>query len=178
MEEFVGEYRDRWDKLETYKCNPNSQIELLNFSVRQIQLPHLKNEITNSYDMRTKRITYHLMSESQISAILPAFSFLRMFDEVGLPFRCGICCMYSDTVIDSSMWIAPYAPLWALSSMIRTGNDKGIKEWFDQIHVALLSSEEVNLFYELFTNSLKQATNYLELNPRECCIGSYSVNQI
>ena len=76
------------------------------------------------------------------------------------------------------MLIAPYAPFWALTSMIRTGNDKGIKKWFDQIQVALLRPEEVDLFYELFTNSLKQAIKYLDLNPRECHINSYSANQV
>ncbi|MDQ1251371.1 MAG: hypothetical protein QG646_444 [Euryarchaeota archaeon] len=86
IEDFVGEYRDRWDKLETYRCNPNSQIESLILNVGQIQLPKLGKEITNSFDMRTKSVTYHHLSESEwISTIQPAFSFLRMFEEIGLP---------------------------------------------------------------------------------------------
>ncbi|MDR7666495.1 SIR2 family protein [Methanosarcina sp. Z-7115] len=164
IEDFVGEYRDRWDKLETYRCNPNSQIESLILNVGQIRLPLFEKENTSS-----SQWTF---------TILPAFSFLRMFEEVGLPVRCGSIAMYPNSVDKSSILISPYAPLWALSFMVRTGRDEGIKKQFNQIQVALLTPEEVDLLYKLFTNSLKQAVKYLELNPIECHGNSYSVTQI
>lgn len=101
-----------------------------------------------------------------------------MFEEIGLPVRCGPIAMYPNSVNNSSILISPYAPLWALSFMVRTGIDEGIKKQFNEVKVALLTPEEVDFLYKLFTNSLNQAVKYLELNPIECHGNNHSVTQI
>ena len=164
LEDIVREYRDRWDKLEIYRCNPDSYIDSLRLSIEKIQLSRFETEI---------RYQSQSFKDS-----LSAFSFLRMFEEMGLPVRCGSISIEPNTVFKSSMQIEPYAPFWALSYMIRTGIIDGIRRRFTQFKLSLLSIEEVGLLYELFTNSLKQSTKYLELNPFECHRNSYSVKQI
>lgn len=163
-EDFVREYRDRWDKLNIYRCNPDPYLESLRLNVEKIQSPLFERESIDPSE--------------RISAVLPAFSFLRMFEEIGLPVRCGPIAMYPDPVNNSSILISPYAPLWALSFMVRTGIDEGIKKQFNEVKLGLLTPEEVDLLYKLFTNSLNQAVKYLELNPLECHGNSHSVNQI
>ncbi len=178
--EITDFYRDRWDKLENYRCNPNSQVELLELKVKgQTIIPSSGSETTKSFDMRRERITYNYSSGSeQLAAILPPFSFLRMFEEASLPLRCGAISMFSDSVISSSIRIESLAPFWALSSMVRTGTDKGIKKWFNHARVSVLSPKEVDIFYSIFYKSLTQATKYLKDAPQECHINNYSVLQI
>ncbi len=173
-------YRDRWDKLENYRCNPYSLIELLTLKVKeQTTVPSSGRETTKSFDMKRETRTYrHSSGSEQLSAILPPFSFLRMFEEAALPFRCGSVRMYSDSVINSSIKIASSAPFWSLSSMVRTGTDEGIKKWFDRVRVSTLSPEEVDIFYDMFYKSLIQSIKSLKNAPQEFHINNYSALQI
>jgi hypothetical protein len=173
-------YRDRWDKLENYRCNPYSLIELFTLKVKeQTTIPSSGRETTNSFDMKRETRTYrHSSGSKQFAAILPPFSFLRMFEEAALPFRCGSVRMYSDSVINSSIKIASSAPFWSLSSMVRTGNEEGIKKWFDRVRVSVLSPEEVDLFYDMFYESLTQSIKSLKNAPQKFNNNNYSVLQI
>ena len=164
--DFVGQYRDRWEKLGTYRCNPWSEIELLQAVVSGPR-PTLKpeEEIKKEFDPGRVTVTHHFPSGFPISVFRPAFAFLRMLEEGALPIRCGAVIMID--AANSAKWIAPFAPLWSLSSVIRTGKDKEIKEWFDRVHVASLTQEEVDHLNHLFTNSLIQAIRDLVGSPQQ-----------
>lgn len=164
---FVGQYRDRWGKLGTYRCNPWPEIEILKSIVNgPYPSPKPEKEIKKEFDPGKVTVTYHFSSGTSVSDFRPAFAFLRMFEEGALPMRCGAVDMF-DTAVNSAKWIAPFAPLWALSSMIRTGKDEKIKEWFDRVRIATLTQEEVSNLDHLFTNSLTPAMQNLARNPQQ-----------
>lgn len=155
--DFVGQYRDRWEKLGAYRCDPGPEIEILKAIVNGPRpAPTPEEEIKKEFDPGRVTVTHHLSSGLHISVFRPAFAFLRMFEEGALPIRCGAVIM-SDAIANSAEWIAPFAPLWSLSSMIRMGKSKEIKEWFDRVHVASLTQDEVDYLYHLFIDSLTQA---------------------
>ncbi len=165
--DFVGDYRDRWERLGNYRCNPWPDIELLASIVKGAKPSTIpEKEIKKEFDPRKITVTHHFSPGLDTFKVLPAFGFLRIFEEGALPIMCGSVGMFSEAVVNSSKWIEPFAPFWSLSSMIRTGKDKEIKEWFNRIFVATLTQEEANHLYSLFTNSLKQSIQHLTRNPQ------------
>ena len=72
------------------------------------------HQVKKAFDPRRMTVTHHIRSGGSISGFLPAFAFLRMFEEGAVPMKCGMFNMFSDAVVNSAKWIAPFAPLWSL----------------------------------------------------------------
>lgn len=160
---------DRWEKLGLYRCNPWTEIDNLAAIVDRPS-PKAKpaKEVKQEFPPGKVNISYNFTSSLSLSDIRPAFEFLRIFEEGGLPVKCGIVNLYSDAVISSAKWIFPYAPLWALSSMIRTHNKKKIEQdQFDRVFVATLSKKDVEHLSSIFLTSLTQIWNYLSGNGQK-----------
>ena len=178
---FVGQYRDRWEKLGTYRCNPWPEIERMKLILEgPLPGPSAETGIQKTFDPGRVTATYSWSSGARISDSRPAFAFLRIFEEGGLPMRCGSVKMFSDTVTDSAKWIAPFAPLWSLSSMIRAGNYKEKEvdeEWFGRVRMAMLTAEEASRLYHLFMNSLTQAIQYLAKNSQQIGLSSTTFSE-
>jgi len=175
---FPNPYRDRWEELRSYRCNPLEEIELLGSLVKGEKLvSRPTRKIRKKFDPGRAVVTQHL--PSGISVFRPAFSFLRMFEEGALPMKCGSLSMFSDSLVSSAKSIEPYAPFWALSTMVRGGKKEEFKEWFDRISVATLPKNEVEQLFAL-VNSLKQAINDLIGNPQKLNLlgSSFSQRQV
>ncbi|NIA09633.1 MAG: hypothetical protein GWP10_07875, partial [Nitrospiraceae bacterium] len=167
---FLDLYRDRWEKLGNYHCNPWPELELLTSVVEKTPpAPALTERIEKGFDPGRLTIAHHFYSGLHIiSDIRPAFAFLRILEEGALPPTCGMVSMFPDAIVSAAKWIAPFAPLWALSSLIRSGEIKGPEWLFSRARVAVLSQNNVDHFYALFTNSLTQGMQYLNgITPRD-----------
>ncbi|KAF5437244.1 SIR2-like domain-containing protein [Candidatus Methanophagaceae archaeon] len=177
-EDFVGQYRDRWEKLGTYRCNPFPEIDRLELVLNGPHpSPKPEKETKKAFDPRRMTVTRHMRSDGRISVFLPAFAFLRIFEEGAVPMKCGRYNMFSDAVVNSAKWIESFAPLWSLSSMIRTGKDKELEEWFDRVRIATLTQDEVDHLNHIFINSLTQAIRHLTGNPEQIGLAGTSFSQ-
>jgi hypothetical protein len=174
--DFVAQYRDRWEKLRSYRCDPWPDIETLESIVdRPRPIPKPEREITKGFDPGRVSPTYHFFSGLNITDIRPAFAFLRMLEEGGSSVRCGM--VISEAVINSAKWIELFAPLWSISAMIRAGKEKEIKKWFDRIFVATLTQDEVDRLNQLFIASFTQSTQDLINNPQKISLDAASFSQ-
>ncbi|MFC1692153.1 SIR2 family protein [Candidatus Latescibacterota bacterium] len=179
--DFIGNYRDRWEKLGNYQCNPWPEIELLGSIVKQPSpSPIPRKEIKKEFDLKRTKVTHHFSSGYNFSAYLPAFAFLRMLEEGALPIKCGAVSMFLDSVLNSAKWIEPFAPRWSLCSMIRTGKEKEIKEWFNRVRIASLEQDEVDYWTQVLMNSILQAIKDLNNNPQQIglLVASFSQRQV
>ncbi|MHC1574414.1 MAG: SIR2 family NAD-dependent protein deacylase [Candidatus Methanogasteraceae archaeon] len=167
--ELEAQYRDRWAKIEAYRCSPWPDIDTLELILnrpRPVRRPE-----------KGLTITCNTPSGLNIpSDILPSFAFLRMFEEGAVPIKCGYFTISSyAAVVNAAKWIAPYAPFWSFSSMVRAGSPgmvrfggkEGIWEFFDRVRVATLTQDEVIHFSQICANSLRQAIRHLEGNPQQ-----------
>lgn len=158
------DYRDRWDWLERYHCNPWSDLELSSSLIeKEVPTFYPRKEIIRGFDIGSIKITHHFITTSNVQTTYKAHSFLLIFEVGGLPIECGFSRLYPSSIINSAKLISSCNLYWALSSLIRTG-DKAVLEWFDRILVANLSQEEVNNLNNLLIESLKNAINDLERN--------------
>ncbi|GAH65425.1 unnamed protein product, partial [marine sediment metagenome] len=172
------EYRNRWEKLRIYRCDPWMEIDLLK-SIVHGPMPRSipEKEIKKKFFPGKVIVSHHLSTGLSFTSYRPAFAFLRIFEEGALPIKCGIISMFSDAVVNSAKWIEPFAPFWSINSMIRSGEDEKVTEWFNEVRVATFNQDEVNLLRHIFINSLKQSIRSLRNNPQQISISRKSFAQ-
>lgn len=171
-------YRNRWEKLITYKCNPWIEIDTFRLVLRVPLRKKPNNETTISFDPGIIATSFYVGNQLDFSDLKSAFAFLLLFEEAALPMKCGIVSMFSEPTINAAKRIYPSASVWAISSMIRCDDQKEIEGWFSRIRVASLSSEQVNYLFETFKNSLIQSLSDLESRRTSVFSNSFSQRQV
>ncbi len=137
-------YRFRLKELRQYECNPWDTFKSLKSKIFTDELPlKQESEKKKKFDPGEEYVSYYL--EGELEVVLTAFQFLRIFEEGAIPFRCGFIEMEVKEISKASKWIESFAPLWALSSFIRTGQDDDdiVNKWFDRLSVVSFSDEDV-----------------------------------
>ena len=167
-EDFVKQCRDRWEQLRTYRCNPFPEIERLELVLNGTRpSPKPETETKKEFDPDRITVTHYIRSGWKFSETLPAFAFLRMLEAGAVPMKCGAVSMFSVAVVNSAKWVESFTPLWSLSSMIRAGEGEELKKWFDRVHIATLTQDEVDRLNRIFIDSLTQARRHLDENPEQ-----------
>lgn len=160
--DFVTQYRDRWEKLGVYKCNPWYEIEMSKLLLKE-PCPSItpRTIIRNEFDPEIRTEVHKFPVGLKGSNFIPAFLFLRMLEDGAIPFSCGMVSMFSDVISNAAQCIFPFTPNWALSSMVRARENDKIKEWFSRTRVASLTEKEADKFNSIFANSIAQSMRHL-----------------
>jgi hypothetical protein len=175
-----SQYRDRWDRLAIYKCNPWQEIEKFQFILKYGSPAEFSEHSTKiGFDPGKKTETYHLFPQSKGIDAFPAFAFVRIFEGAGLPINCGHVAMFHEELLNASKWIESYASPWAISLMIRTGKEKEVGEWFDRLRIATMTNDQIKSLFNILLNSLKQSLEFLDKIDKESVREeSYSILQV
>lgn len=167
-EDVLGQYRDRWEKLDSYKCNPWTEIERMRAALKDtIPTFNDSKEIKKGFDPGYSTTSRTSTAEHPFFMVRPAFAVLRVMEEAALPVICGHIAAFTDAVNASSKWIEPFAPLWAISTLVRSGNEKELDELFPRVRVAGLKGADVEHLFNLLINALRQSIKRIEENPHE-----------
>jgi hypothetical protein len=165
QEDFIqGQFRFRWAELKSYGCDPWEEVNALRAEVRTLEgETHPDSEVISEFDPGQVTVRHHYARDPLFIRRRPAFAFLRLFEEGALPMR----GMASKHGFAAARLIAPFAPLWALSMMVRSDDDESLSKWFDRVRVAKLSNEDVTRLNALLSAALVQAVGHLSENPQE-----------
>jgi hypothetical protein len=159
----TAQYRDRWEKLESYRCNPWSDVEMAEMIIKAIDpSPTPTREIQRGFHPRSRTTKFHLLNARHTEDMRRSFAFLRMFEEGAMPFRCNAVAFFPEAVVNAAKCVASAAPHMALNGMLRTLTVKQIEERFDYLRIATLKLDEVNYLYELSIKSFVQAAQQLQ----------------
>lgn len=147
-EQWFPQYRERWSQLETFRCNPHNELKVLAERMDRVpEPPKLSKEIKQAFYPGTKSTTYHNSNQAIWYSALPAFNILRMLEEGGIPIRCDISVPYYAGQ-KAAKWIRPHAPLWSVSSIVRSrGDSKCVDDFFNFTYLAVLSQETIDYLY-------------------------------
>lgn len=150
--QYDTEYRDRWSRLDAYRANPGPEIDSL---VSDLARPQPRPESTEGWNInhRTRRKTLTTRFSSSlmyagtdvaVSELIPAFAFLRMFEEGGIPTKCGIVSVHTDSVCAAADWVFPLYPFLSISAMIRSGKPEEIESRFSVPRTAMLPQQLID----------------------------------
>jgi SIR2-like domain len=157
---YFGLFRDRWAYLETFRCNPRMEMEALQ-QLLEREPPNLTplREQQGAFDYGIVTTTYHDDSSPNVYSVLPAFNFLRMLENTGIPIRCGYVYPFVSGT-RSARWIRQYNPLWSITVFIRAKNSSDIElnKYINIAYLSVLNQEIIDYLYERFNIFLAYAS--------------------
>jgi hypothetical protein len=147
-EQWFPQYRERWSQLENFRCNPHDELEVLAERMDRVpEPPKLRKEKRQAFYPGTTSTTYHYSNQAIWYSALPAFNSLRMLEEAGVPIRCDWSVPYYAGQ-KAAKWIRPYAPLWSVTTIVRSrGDSKCVDDFFNFTYLAVLSQETIDYLY-------------------------------
>jgi hypothetical protein len=158
---YFGLFRDRWAYLEKFRCNPGMEMELLQ-QLLEREPPSLTplREQHRAFDYGIITTTYRHGSTPNIYSVLPAFNFLRMLEDSGIPIRCGYVYPFISG-IRPARWIRQYNPLWSITVFVRAKNssDIEINKFINIAYLSVLDQDVIDYLYEKFNNFLTYASH-------------------
>jgi len=160
------EYWDRLEQLNLYNCNPFMELESMKLMLKS-QEPYLKKseEVSKGFDPGRYQCTY--ISDTDYSnyiSILPAFVFLRMLEEAGLPFSCpGVNPYPNNPHLNAARWIYGYSNLRAISVLTRSLNKAEIETFFTRILITEMDEKMIQKLFSIFVKAWKQHTVGLKI---------------
>ena len=91
--------------------------------------------------------TFHFGSDEEAVA---AYGLLRMYEDIGMPYRIGHTTFVKESVESSLPRVRPYSPHWSLANVVRLGDAKAADRLFDREYLAGLKRVEVDSLFDIY----------------------------
>jgi hypothetical protein len=150
---------ERLEKLRAYRCDPQGEREYLRLKLEApIPLDQPPRTYRRDFDTGSTKVTYHAGYESSALQSTPAFSLLRLIEEVGTPSKIPPASVFG-AAPTAAKWIYRFAPYWSTVTLIRTGlkDNNELNDWFSRLRIAALTDEDVATLAPILLDSLEQA---------------------
>ena len=123
LPELREEFLERWQELKAWDCDPWSIMEYFDkVLLAEPVFPKKEKQVVDSFDPGRRSVRSSLFKVPD-TRWLPAFSYMRLHEQVGIPLRFS-----GDTLINASIWLAPFVEFWSPTLLIRTGKVKEFRE--------------------------------------------------
>ena len=172
IQETRGEYKERWNELKKYKCDPFYEWRLFQLGLERPPVPKKDVSVVKSFDIGRISRSFHLGSEN-IEALV-GYEYLRFCEDAGIPFRTGNFTFGAHIAKGALKRIYKYSPYWALASLVRIGDDKTVDEIFNRESLHSLSVDQVDSLVNQYITALRRSKNVLE-NQNETSSQQYAV---
>ncbi|MDQ0290311.1 anti-phage defense-associated sirtuin Dsr2 [Oligosphaera ethanolica] len=132
----------RWDELKAFRCDPWNELKLFELALKNPPVQMESVTVKRGFDIGRAIISRHSGRIDQEA--LSAYAFLRFCEEVGLPYRVGIYALATKTAQACLSRISRYSPFWALATLVRIGDEKGIDDLFSRDLVWKFTEKEAD----------------------------------
>lgn len=152
-------FHERFLFLARHECNPWEISDGLKLAInRPRPLPQPAIREVSSFDPGRVSQPTHFTTRGLDHAVRPAFAFLRLFEEAGVPMRVGNVTMVGSEASEVPLWIAPFAYSWALATALRANEEKIVGQLLDRGQIASLAQDEATRLANWLLNVLETAT--------------------
>ncbi|MDA8375594.1 MAG: SIR2 family protein [Planctomycetia bacterium] len=152
----------RWDELKAFRCDPWNELQMFEL---QLNKPPIKKSGTtekNGFDIGRLIRTHRIDGIDQEA--FTAYSFLRFCEEVGLPFRIGSAGATVASAIGCLQRIASDSPFWAIATLMRTGDAKGVDNLFSRESIYRLTTSEADEWATRYLDALNKCREQIHTN--------------
>ncbi|OEU66098.1 MAG: hypothetical protein BA863_10300 [Desulfovibrio sp. S3730MH75] len=142
FEKISKSFRERWNSLQQYKCDPWNEIKLFE---NQLERPPVEQTpLTKNREFDIGRITktYHMYGWEREA--LNAYWFLRYFEESGFPFRVPGSNLGKKSAEGALQRLSKHSPYWALATLIRVGDAKAADRIFNRQSLLKYNVDDVD----------------------------------
>ena len=122
------EFLARWTELKAWDCDPRSTKDYFDEALSgPPPTPRSGKIIVRGFDAGERMISHH-WSGDHIGPWLPAFAYIRLFEQVGIPLRLPQLNISGEALRSACEWVAPLIGYWSLAILARAGKTKELKE--------------------------------------------------
>ena len=153
LPELRDKFLERWQELKAWDCDPWTHMEYFDSILSgEPPVPRKEKKVVRGFDPGHRSVSYSLFGGSN-TRWLPAFSFLRLYEQVGIPLRFS-----GDTLRHACEWLLPFADFWSPSLLIRAGKVKEFKELdpTNRTKIASMDPDDAKTIHEWAIEALKR----------------------
>lgn len=154
--QYHKEYSERWRILNEYNCDPWSEIEWMRDVIEMSDPNHNKSSISNGFDRGVIKRNFSF-GESIDEQVYISYSFIKMLENIGIPYRFGHTTMFKKSVINAAKWISKYSPSWSLSTFIRCDERDELNFIMSREQLQSMENDKINDYFKIFSNALDKA---------------------
>ncbi len=160
-DELREQFLKRWDELKAWDSDPWSHLEYFNrvLSGEPPATQRIKH-IVPGFDVGHYSVKYSLSAGSN-TKWLPAFSYLRLHEMVGIPLNPS-----NDTLRNAADWLAPISDFWSTMLLVRSGNTRAVQEGdsTNRTQIASMNSELAHRLNTWAMNALSRESSSLGIS--------------
>lgn len=119
------EFWERWQDLKAWDCSPWDQKDFFEQELAS-DPPKIDSGEREIIGFDPGRISRSINYAGSIDAFLPAFAFIRFYEQVGIPLRLRHVSLTGETLKNACNWIAPFIGLWSPAILVRAGNSDAL----------------------------------------------------
>ncbi len=151
----------RWDELKSFRIDPWNEIKL--FELMLNRAPDQQTTITVKRKFDIGQIERTRENKKVDQEAFNAYTFLRFFEEVGLPFRLGFYTMSIETAMASLQRISPYSSFWAIATLVRLGNTKAVDCLFSRESIYQFTANKTNQLIQSYLEALNRCRDDIQV---------------
>ena len=153
LPELRERFLERWQELKAWDCDPWAHIEYFDKILSgEPPVPKREKQVVHGFDPGHRNVSYSLFGGPN-TGWLPAFSFLRLYEQVGIPLRFS-----GDTLKNACEWLLPFSDFWSPSLLIRAGKVKDFRELdpTNRTQIASMDPDGARRLHEWAIEALKR----------------------
>jgi hypothetical protein len=147
-----ADFSERWDELKQYKCDPWAELEYFDLLLQKQYQEPVKEVVTPSFDIGVFQTT---TNNGDDPYALNAVSYLRLYEDSGLPIKLQHTTINSKTLGNALNAIGQYYPLWAIFVATRLADHKVVKSLLGRKGLFRLSSKNADVAADIYLSTFK-----------------------
>lgn len=144
-----NEFWERWQELKAWDCSPWPVKEYFEEALKSAppSLPKEHEEV-HGFDPAHSSTVHHWIGDTA-GPFLPAFGWIRMYEQAGIPMRLRNLDLGRETLRNACRWIKPFITFWSPALLIRVGKVEDLEkgELLDRSQVAAMDSALAGRLY-------------------------------
>lgn len=132
--ELREEFSARWQELKAWDCDPWPLMEYFATVLSEDPpAPRRETQVDHGFDPGHRTVTRFWDGNSLIELRLPAFAYIRLYEQAGIPIRFA-----GEALRKACKWIAPFTDFWGPALLVRAGKVDDLKNFMERTQVATM----------------------------------------
>ena len=132
--ELPEEFLERWQELKAWDCDPWPLMKYFAMVLSEDPpAPRREIQVGHGFDPGHRTVTGLLFGGNHIELRLPAFAYIRLYEQAGIPIRFA-----GEALRKACKWIAPFTDFWGPALLVRAGKVDDLKNFMECTQVATM----------------------------------------
>lgn len=155
QENDIEKFGERWNDLKQYKCDPWNEQKLFEVKLEKLPVNYSYNMKKSEFDIGHVTMSYSFSRTDKEA--LNAYSFLRYYEEIGMPFRIQNFISGKKASKGALKRISNYSPFWAFAVLIRIGDKKAIDTVFNRESICEMDISQIDTLIYDYLSAIENA---------------------